>query len=125
MLQRTPGLYYAPSAIHGRGVFCTHPLSTGDLVEICPVIVLPETEVATLKDSVLFAYYFTWGESQNMCAIALGYGSLYNHDPDPSAEFIPDYGDDTLIIQALRDIPPGTEITIDYQAGAVVRELWF
>ena len=34
-------------------------------------------------------------------------------------------GDDTLIIQALRDIPPGTEITIDYLAGAVVRELWF
>jgi SET domain-containing protein len=125
MLQRTPGLYYAPSHIHGRGVFCTHPLSEGDLIEISPVIVLPEKEIELLSHSLLYGYYFSWGEKQDQCAIALGYGSLYNHSEEPNAEFTPDFSDDTILFTALRDIPAGEEITIDYQSGAIVRALWF
>ena len=125
MLQRTPGLYYAPSTIHGRGVFCTHPLSQGDIIEISPVIVLPENEIELLSHSVLYEYYFSWGEQEDQCAIALGYGSLYNHSERPSAEFTPDFSDDTILFIALRDIPAGEEITVDYQSGAIVRALWF
>jgi len=125
MLQRAPGLYYGPSPIHGRGIFCTHTLSAGDIIEICPVIVLPAEEVDLLAQSKLFGYYFSWGSENKACAIALGYGSLYNHASKPNAEFTPDFGDDTLIVEALVDISPGTEITLDYQAGAVVRRLWF
>lgn len=125
MLQKTPGLYFAPSDIHGRGVFCAHPLSLGDVIEICPVIVLPGHEIDLLTHSLLYEYYYAWGENQEQCAIALGYGSLYNHSAHPNAEFTPDYNDDTLIFIAIRDIAAGEEITVDYQAGAVVRNLWF
>jgi SET domain-containing protein len=119
------GLYYAPSAIHGRGVFCTHPLHAGDIIEICPAIVLPHQEIDLLSQSLLFEYYFLWGEQNDQCAIALGYGSLYNHSPDPNAEFTPDFGDDTILFIALKDIAAGEEITVDYQAGASERSLWF
>jgi SET domain-containing protein len=125
MFQRAPGLYYGPSDLHGRGVFCTHPLSPGDVIEICPAIVLPETEVLLLGKSRLYEYYFTWGEQQTQCAIALGYGSLYNHADTPNAQFTPDHQDDTLIIEALSEISAGTEITVDYHAGKLVRRLWF
>lgn len=125
MFQKAPGLFYGPSQIHGRGVFCTHPLSAGDVIEICPVIVLPEKEIDLLTHSLLYEYYFLWGELHNQCAIALGYGSLYNHSITPNAEFTPDFSDDTIIYTALEDINAGDEITVDYQAGAKVRALWF
>ena len=124
-MQHAPGLYYGPSEIHGRGVFCAHPLAPGDVVEICPVIILEATEIDLLSQSLLFEYYFLWGERQDACAIALGYGSLYNHSRRPNAEFIPDYGDDTINFVAIANITAGQEITVDYQAGAAVRALWF
>lgn len=125
MLQRAPGLYYAPSPIHGRGVFCSHPLTAGDVIEICPALVLPHEEIELLTRSELFGYYFLWGEQSDQCAIALGYGSLYNHSEDPNAVFEPDFTDDTIVFIAQRDISAGEEITVDYQAGATVRALWF
>ena len=125
MMQRAPGLYYAPSDLHDRGVFCTHALSPGDLIEVCPVLVLLPVEREWLQHSVLYQYYFAWGENLEAVAIALGYGSLYNHANQPNAEFIPDYSDDTILIQALEEIPPGYEITIDYHAGSPGKALWF
>ena len=124
-MQRAPGLYYGPSDIHGRGVFCAHPLTRGDIIEICPVIVLSTKEIDLLSHSRLFEYYFLWDEQHDKCAIALGYGSLYNHSVSPNAEFTPDYGDDTNIFIAMQEIEAGEEITVDYQAGAAVRALWF
>ena len=43
----------------------------------------------------------------------LGYGSLYNHSGEPSAEYV-QHEDDSLAFMALRDIAEGEEITIDY-----------
>lgn len=125
MLQKTPGLYFASSQIHGRGVFCAHPLTAGDVIEICPVIVLPGHEKDVLSHSLLYEYYYLWGEHQEQCAIALGYGSLYNHSVRANAEFTPDYNDDTIIFTALRDIETGEEITVDYQGGRTDHALWF
>ena len=124
ILQHAPGLFYAPSEIHGLGVFCSHDLAPGDVIEICPVIVLTSDELPP-RAHTLYQYYFVWGEQQSRCAIALGYGSLYNHDDMPNADFTPDFSDDTLIITAVTEISAGTEITIDYHAGAVTRENWF
>lgn len=125
MHQKVPGLYFAPSDIHGRGVYCSHPISEGDVIEICPVIVLPHEEIDLLSHSLLYEYYYLWGEQRDQCAIALGFGSLYNHSQNPNTEFVPDYGDDTIIFIALENIDAGEEILVDYQAGAAVRALWF
>ena len=125
MLQQAPGLYFAASDIHGRGVFCAHALKKGDLIEICPVIVLPQEEIDMLTRSHLNGYYFAWGAAMDHAAIALGFGSLYNHAIEPNAEFVPDYSDATIEFTALKDIPAGEEITVDYHAGAPHIKLWF
>jgi SET domain-containing protein len=47
--------------------------------------------------------------------VALGYGSLYNHSYSPNARYL-DVGRMTKAFISLRDIAPGEEITINYNA---------
>lgn len=48
-------------------------------------------------------------------AVALGYGSLYNHSPDANARFTPRTSQDDIVFRAVRDIAEGEQIFIDYQ----------
>ena len=87
---RNPTLYIAPSSIGGRGVFAGSPIQNGDLIEICPVIVLKEGEMELLDKTSLYDYYFLWGDEQTLCALALGFGSLYNHFAPSNADYFND-----------------------------------
>jgi uncharacterized protein len=55
-----------------------------------------------------------WGNELEDCAIALGNGSLYNHQLQPNANFILDLENHTIDIEAIKDIAPGEEITLNY-----------
>ncbi len=125
-MQRIPSLYFMDSSLSGRGVFTSEPIPGGSLIEICPVIVIPEREVDVIHHTELHDYYFVWGEENEQAAIALGYGSLYNHSFKPCAEFILDLDNRTIEVIALRDINPGEEITLNYHGDPDCRdELWF
>lgn len=65
-------------------------------------------------------YVFGWGEGAT--ALALGYGSLYNHSYDPNATTVET--DDELVITAVRDIAAGEEIFINYM-GTATSGVWF
>ena len=65
-------------------------------------------------DSTLHDYYFLWGDEENQCAIALGFGSLYNHDYEPNARYFVDPEEETMEIYATKEIFPGDEITVTY-----------
>jgi SET domain-containing protein len=93
----------------GRGVFARRAIRAGTVIERVPVLVLPYTEDEW--ESQLTPYYFTWGE--DTVALALGYGSLYNHSYRPNARY-DDVGPRTKVFTALRDIRPGEEITVNY-----------
>ena len=124
MLQQHPGLYFAPSGKHRYGMFCTEDIAYDSVIEICPVILLPPDQAKQIiRGYILYEYYFEW-KKENI-AIALGYGSLYNHATDPNAEFQPDYKNQYIIFKAIRDIPAGTEITVDYHAGNPNEKVWF
>ena len=125
-MQHIPGLYFGPSDISGRGMFSTEDIAGGSLIEICPVVVLPQEEVSIIHGTRLHDYYFTWGIDQKQCAIALGYGSVYNHAKDSNAEYNLNLADKTIEIVAVRDIPPGEEITINYNGESGDRKpVWF
>lgn len=111
---RNPALYIAPSELGGRGVFAGMPIKKGDLVEVCPVIVLKEGEMAVLDTTTLYDYYFLWGDDQKKCAIALGFGSLYNHFAPSNCDYFMEFEDQFIEIYAVRDIEAGEEITINY-----------
>jgi SET domain-containing protein len=121
-----PGLYIVYQEGKGRSVFTSIPLREGDLIEICPVIVIPSVEVPVIHKTFLHDYYFLWGENMKSCAIALGYGSLYNHEVEANANFLLDFDNEHIEIHAIKDIEAGEEITINYHGEPGDDEpLWF
>lgn len=114
MAQRLPFLFIAESPIHGRGVFTAQTLQPGDVIEICPVIVLRPQELTLLDDTLLHDYYFLWGPDQDRPAIALGYGSIYNHSCPANANYQFDFADNSIAFFCVRTIAAGDEITVNY-----------
>lgn len=85
-----------------------------ELIEVSPIIISPSSEWEFLEKTVLSNYCFHWGENSEDAAIALGYGSLFNHSFTPNATY---YNNDrhlTLDFYAIADILTGEEITINY-----------
>jgi SET domain-containing protein len=110
----------------GRGVFARRRIGRGEVIERSPVIVIPAAEWGRVESTVFFDYTFTWGRDGQDAAVALGYGSLYNHSYAPNARYVPRVADQTIEIRALRDIVPGEEITINYNGEPDDRStLWF
>ncbi|MFM8476053.1 MAG: SET domain-containing protein-lysine N-methyltransferase [Planctomycetaceae bacterium] len=56
------------------------------------------------------------GRIRRRTAIALGFGSLYNHSYSPNARY-DDVGRQIKEYKALRDIQKGEEITINYNGS--------
>ena len=121
-----PSLYMAPSALHHRGMYTAEAIDAGNTIEVCPVIVLPIKDRKVIHNTTLHDYYFTWGEEDNACAIALGYGSLYNHSYNPNARFLVDLEMETISIRSIKDIAAGEEILINYNGDPKDQTaLWF
>jgi hypothetical protein len=124
MHQQHPGLYFAPSGKHRYGMFCSEDILQESIIEICPIIRIASDQAVFIKKGhILYDYYFEWENDQ--LAIALGYGSLYNHDIRPNAAFDPDYAFEHIVFRAVMDIPTGAEIVVDYHEGNPDEKLWF
>jgi SET domain-containing protein len=95
----------------GRGVFARRPIKKGATIEHVPLVFVPgETTANGVDRDHLRRYYYFW--TSKRVAVALGYGSLYNHSFQSNAAY--EYGSDTIKYVALRDIAEGEEITINY-----------
>jgi hypothetical protein len=97
----------------GRGVFAGRSYRKGEVIEVCPVLTLAEGTVEAALGA-LNRYLFKWGKDEDRLAVALGFGSLYNHSPDPNARFTPRTATDDIVFRARRDIAEGEQILIDY-----------
>jgi SET domain-containing protein len=98
----------------GRGVVARRAFRAGETIERPPVIVIPREQVGLIRETRLGTYYYEWGDDCKQAAIALGFGSLYNHSYEPNARFEFHEDEECLEFIALRDIEPGEEITINY-----------
>ena len=119
-----PSLYISESGHRGRGVFVLEDLEADNLIEICPLIIIPKDQVATVHQTILHDYYFLYDETEENACIPLGYGCLYNHSHTPNARVAFDYDDQCIHIISTSSIKSGEEIFIDYTAGED-RALWF
>jgi uncharacterized protein len=115
------------SPSRGRGIFAARRFLAGEVIEVCPVIALSSDDAAKLDDTHLYNYYFGWGAENKGAAIALGFGSLYNHSYDPNAAYRKSEADSTISIIAVKPIAPDEEILIKYNYGNVEDggPLWF
>ena len=99
----------------GRGVFAKQHIPAGTVFETVPLLVIPAKEVLECEHgNFLSQYVFEYG--RGTVALALGFGSLYNHSYSPNARY-DDAGRQVKQFRALRDIQPGEEITINYNGA--------
>jgi hypothetical protein len=126
-----PDVYVADTGTaKGRGVFAARAFLAGQTVEIAPVVVFtPGND--ELPDSIK-RILFNWGHFvgiPGLRAIALGYGSLYNHDDSSNLNCEANDSQQQLRFIALRDIAAGEELTINYDGGSARpeghKETWF
>ena len=104
----------------GRGVFAIRPIAAGSLIECVPVLLIPKAQVfgdtpEARRNSRISWYVFAWDDitKRTYVALALGYGSIYNHSFTPNARYQPK-APDLLEFYAIEDISPGSEIFINY-----------
>lgn len=110
-------LYISHLTGKGRGILTSKKIYRGDVVERCPVITIPASDVAYLKKTTLHNYYFQWGNDLQQGAIALGFGSIYNHSYTPNALYRLDLEEEIMEIVAIKNILPNEEITFNYNGS--------
>jgi hypothetical protein len=103
----------------GRGVFAAREFKKGEVVEVAPVIVMhrPFEVVPPVLKTVVFNWTNLAGFPQPAFAIALGYGSMYNHDNPANMIYKADSEAKTIHYIAVTDITKDEELTINYNSG--------
>lgn len=110
----------------GRGVFANRRIRKGEVIEVAPVIVISGRDAARIHKLNLFNHCYSWGVRGDQSALALGFGSLYNHSYDPNATYGHLFKRRAIVFRALRDIAPGEEITHNYNGSPKNQKpLWF
>ena len=113
----------------GKGCFALEDIEKNTLIESAPVILVHGDTFMNLNQAnggihKLSEYPFSWGRD-GMCAIALGFGGIYNHSPDPSVTWRPSYEHESIQYTTSRYIKKGEEIFIRYLPLDRLDSLWF
>ncbi len=122
-----PALYIDQTENKGRGVFTHEKLEADVLVELSPVIVMPDEDRKKLDETLLHDYIFEWTpDGTQQCCMAQGYMSVYNHSYASNCEYFMMYEDNTIMIRTVREIAAGEELTINYNGDwNDERPVWF
>ena len=110
----------------GRGVFCNSPILKDEIIEECPLLIIPADDYNRLASTRLVDYFFNFNKEENTHVLALGFGSLYNHARLPNANYIIDEETKLITYYAIDCIGKGKEICINYsgKSGQDFKE-WF
>lgn len=121
-----PCLYIAEAGTKGRGVFTAADITADSVIEIAPVVVMPDGERKLIDQTLLHDYIFEWGDGTQECCLALGWVSVYNHSYTSNCTYDMDYDEKTITIQTIRKIKAGEELTINYNGTwNNDKKIWF
>jgi uncharacterized protein len=101
----------------GRGVFAKENIKKGEIIEKCPVILLPKNDFSNINESFLVTYFYSFGEDKDQLALALGFGSIYNHTYTPNATYRKLKNEEVMEFKAIKNIRKDEEITVNYNNG--------
>jgi SET domain-containing protein len=95
----------------GLGVFAKEKIFNGEIIETTPLVKID----VPYSSKALFDYRFYYPKQgdNRIYVVALGYGSLYNHNEQNNADWR-EGGDMIFEFFSLRDIEPGEEIYLKY-----------
>ncbi len=121
-----PYLYVDKTSYASRGVFTKEKIAADIIIEISPVIVMDNDDRQHLDKTKLHDYIFEWGKEKDKCCMALGLIPMYNHSYKSNCEYIMDYDDDVIVVQTVRAIEKGEELTINYNGDwNDENKIWF
>lgn len=111
----------------GRGVFAKKDIKRGGIIEVCPIIELPEHDASNLEEGILITYLYYFGKDREKALVALGFGSIYNHTYTPNALYEIKASEKTITFSAQKNIKKDQEITVNYNHGNPkgTNPLWF
>ena len=113
-----PSVYVKETGtVRGRGGYASRVHLAGELVEACPVLLFSGA-FATVPAEVR-QILFNWGvltDGPSCHCLALGYGSMYNHENPSNMRYEADAQAQTLNFFAVRDIGADEELTVNYNS---------
>ncbi len=121
-----PALYFRDVKQKGRSVFSTAAIRAGDCFARFPLLILQASDYAAVMETQLADYFFSFNKEEQVLALALGFGSLFNHATHSNATYTIDHTLQQVHFFAVKDIPENCEICINYggEPGKVY-EKWF
>jgi SET domain-containing protein len=96
----------------GWGAFCSKKIPKGTIFHVSTLLVLTKRESRLMSGSSLEPYWYAFSGDRR--AIALGLGSILNHEGEANCSYHFSKVKRTLSFYALRDIPAHQELTHDY-----------
>jgi SET domain-containing protein len=121
-----PDIIVTKTKNKGRGVFTDKKIAANTVVEIAPVIVMPEVARKILDQTLLHDYIFEWGDDKKQCCMALGYVALYNHAYQSNCEYEMNFNKQLITITTVKDVKAGEELCINYNGDwNSNKKLWF
>lgn len=97
---------------YGRGLYANRKFKKGEIIEVSPVVVIDKYDTPTIGTTFLNLYIFYW--TKICSAIALGYGSLFNHSKKSNVNYYPNFVTKEMIFKATKNIERGQQLFIDY-----------
>lgn len=115
------------TADKGRGVFARSSIPANTLLESSPVLLIPSDQYTahSFNRTVIESYAFTWARSSTTpsMALALGLGSMFNHDEErPNVSFQLDKANEVIRYKTTREVKEGEELCIYYGHGVTFGE---
>lgn len=105
----------------GRGVFSRRTFNKNQVVHTCPVIVLDRKDSQVARDTLLNTYLFDWpseneslDENWSASAVALGFGSLFNHSEKPNMKWEIRREKLEIVFRSIRPIKMNEELVFNY-----------
>ncbi len=138
-MDNQPDMRIVPPAVYiketgtprGRGVFAGRAFTQDEVVEVCPVVPydpLPDRRLPLELKRIVFGWGEMLGLRRRRPAVALGYGSMYNHSNPASLRCQADATTRVLRLIAVRDIAADEEMTLNYNSlgnGVSSDNRWF
>lgn len=94
----------------GRGLVATQDIKKGTVIEVSHVLVFSKFDYASDSD-LLSRYFYAWKDE---AALALGYGSLFNHSDTENVTWTCNYKKNTITYKTTKVVKKGEQLFLNY-----------
>jgi len=114
----------------GRGAFARKNIKEGKIIDIAPVVLIPNEDYLQIQDTVIYNYCYIWEDPKHMPkfenAVIFSVSQFINHSFSPNLQYLYDYENNSIEFSAIRNIKKGEELCTNYNGKIDDKTpLWF